>query len=103
MCAPMTTFAATSVLPNRVITNNAEAELKSLPDDVRDAVDLDILQVFADPREAGYHLRGTHFCRWSRYTAGNRRVLYRIEGNPPQRIVILGIPHRNVAYPRTRH
>ena len=89
-------------MPRLVITNRAEGDLASLRQDLRDEADRDILAVGASPREAGYHLKGTYYCRWSTYTAGNRRILYRIEEGSVERVVILGLPHRNIAYPRGR-
>lgn len=94
------TFAATSVLPND-ITKRAEADLASLPEDVRWEMDALILQIRADPRAVGSHLKGTYRCRWSAYAPGNRRVLYRIDGK--ERPMILAIPPRGTAYPRSRH
>jgi len=47
---------------------------------------------------AVWHLKGTVFCRSSCYTAGNRRILYRIEGSATsERVVVLGVLPRNVA------
>jgi mRNA-degrading endonuclease RelE of RelBE toxin-antitoxin system len=102
-CVPTRTYAATSALPELVVTNKAEETLASLADDVRDAIDLDILKVGANPQDEGHHLKGTFYCRWSSYTAGNRRILYRIEPGRRERVVILGIPPRKNAYPRSRH
>lgn len=90
-------------MPRIVTSNKAEEVLAKLSDEDREAVDLDILAIGANPRDEGNHLKGTYYCRWSKYTAGNRRILYRIEGSSTERVIIIGIPHRNSAYPRSRH
>lgn len=90
-------------MPRLVLTNRAEQDLNTLPDEIREAVELQITLVGANPREEGWHLKGTYFCRWSSHGEGNRRILYRIEPGTTERVVILGVPHRNVAYPRSRH
>jgi mRNA-degrading endonuclease RelE of RelBE toxin-antitoxin system len=89
-------------LASPIITRRAENDLRSLPAEIRDDVDAVVLQVGANPRDHGKHLKGTLHCRWSAH-AGNRRVLYRIEGTlDRERVIILAIPHRRAAYPRSR-
>jgi mRNA-degrading endonuclease RelE of RelBE toxin-antitoxin system len=90
-------------LANPIITRRAENDLSNLPAEIRDAVDAAVLQVGANPRDHGKHLKGTFHCRWSAH-ARDRRVLYRIEGAPGrERVVIIAIPHRGAAYPPSRH
>ena len=69
---------------------------------MREEVDAVVLLVGANPREHGKHLKGTLHCRWSAH-ARDRRVLYRIESAPGrERVIVLAIPHRSTAYPRSR-
>lgn len=99
----MRTFAATSILPKDT-TSRAASDLGSLSEEVLWEVDALILRIRADPRAEGAHLKGTFHCRWSAYAPGNRRVLYRIEGSKnKERVVILAIPPRKAAYPRSHH
>jgi mRNA-degrading endonuclease RelE of RelBE toxin-antitoxin system len=90
-------------LASPTITRRAESDLSSLPAEIRDDVDEVVLQVGANPRDHGKDLKGTFHCRWSAH-ARDRRALYRIEGAPGrERVVIIAIPHRRTAYPRSRH
>jgi mRNA-degrading endonuclease RelE of RelBE toxin-antitoxin system len=90
-------------LPKPWSTRRADQDLAELSEQDRDAVDLLILRIAADPRNEGHHLKGTFYCRWSAYTDTNRRVLYRIDDGPSDRVTILALPHRKKAYPRSRH
>jgi mRNA-degrading endonuclease RelE of RelBE toxin-antitoxin system len=89
-------------LPKLVVTNRAERDLDQLDDAARDRAEELIVRIGANPREEGWHLKGTYYCRWSRNTDDNRRILYRIEPGSTERVVILALPHRGKAYPRTR-
>jgi addiction module RelE/StbE family toxin len=89
-------------LPKVVVSGRAEKDLNNLAATARNAVAEAITRLAADPEAAGKklrgHLTGIWVCR-----IGTYRLLYRIEGRTPsQRVVVLAIRHRSVAYPRRR-
>jgi mRNA-degrading endonuclease RelE of RelBE toxin-antitoxin system len=89
-------------LPRLVTTLRAQGDLERLPRERLDVVDEKILRVGANPPDEGKHLKGTWHCRWSARVA-RHCVLYRIEGSASsERVVILGVPPRSRAYPRSR-
>jgi mRNA-degrading endonuclease RelE of RelBE toxin-antitoxin system len=100
--ATSTRSGALRALPKLVVTDRAEQDLDRLSDPQRDSIEEQILRIGANPTEQGWHLKGSYYCRWSSHGEGNRRILYRIEPGSTERIVIIAIPHRSVAYPRTR-
>lgn len=86
-------------MPRVVVSGRAEKDLNNLAEATRSAVAEAITRLAADPEVAGKklrgHLAGLWVCR-----IGTYRLLYRIEGKTQsQRVIVLAIRHRSVAYP----
>jgi addiction module RelE/StbE family toxin len=86
-------------LPRVVVSGRAEKDLNNLVEATRNAVAEAITRLAADPEAAGKKLRGRLAGLWV-CRIGTYRLLYRIEGKTSQRVIVLAIRHRSIAYPR---
>jgi addiction module RelE/StbE family toxin len=85
-------------LPRVVVSGRAENDLNNLAEATRNAVAEAITRLAADPEAAGKKLLGRLAGLWV-CRIGTYRLLYRIEGKTPsQRVIVLAIRHRSVAY-----
>jgi mRNA-degrading endonuclease RelE of RelBE toxin-antitoxin system len=79
-------------LPKLRLKTPAKKRLASLPADVQRELDVALLQLQANPTEAGRPLRGIYAGRW-RMAVGKSRIIYRIrEGG--NLVIVEAIRHR---------
>lgn len=64
-------------MPKLRLKRVAEEQLAALPDHVQDEIDRALLEIAADPTEAGVPLLGRLSGRW-RKRVGGHRIVYRI-------------------------